>query len=108
LGSESGVEDLADEDNSDNKNKGSCEEAEAATASSVIENPRKKPKALPDIDENSEQPIINNEGSQKAPSNSGKKKYCQQLRRRICQKNKKMSLKCLVPGKDGSLILKSR
>jgi hypothetical protein len=31
LGSESGVEELADEDNSDNKNKGSCEEAEAAT-----------------------------------------------------------------------------
>ena len=36
LGSESGVEELADEDSSDNENKGSSEETEAATASSVI------------------------------------------------------------------------
>jgi hypothetical protein len=89
LGSESGVEELADEDSSDNENKGSCEEAEAATASSVIENPRKKPKVLPDIDKNSEQPVLNKEGSQKAPSNSGKKKYCQQSRKRICQKTRR-------------------
>jgi hypothetical protein len=75
LGSESGVEELADEDSSDNENKGSCEEAEATTANSVIENPRTKPRVLPDIDENSGQPVLNKEGSQKAPSNSGKKKY---------------------------------
>jgi hypothetical protein len=36
LGSESGVEELADDDSSDNENKGSSEEAEAATPSSVI------------------------------------------------------------------------
>ena len=75
MGSESGVEELADEDSSDNENKGSNEEAEAATASSVIEKPEKKPKVLPDIDENLEQPVLNKEGSQKAPSNCGKKKY---------------------------------
>ena len=75
MGSESGVEELADEDSSDNENKGSCEEAEAATASSVIEKPQKKTKVLPDIDENSEQPVINKDGSQKAPSKSEKKKY---------------------------------
>jgi hypothetical protein len=46
LGSESGVEELADEDSSDNKNKGSCEEAEAATASSVIEKPQKKTESI--------------------------------------------------------------
>ena len=108
MGSESGVEELADEDNSDNKNKGSCEEAEAATASSVIENPRKKPKVLPDIDENSEQPIINNEGSQKTPSNFWEEEILSTIKKKNLSKNKKMSLKCLVPGKDGSLILKSR
>jgi hypothetical protein len=75
LGSESGVEELADEDSSDNENKCSSEEAEAATANSVIEKTLKKTKVLPDIDENSEQPVLNKEGSQKAPSNSGKKKY---------------------------------
>jgi hypothetical protein len=75
LGSESGVEELADEDSSDNENKGSNEETEAATASSVIEKPQKKTKVLPDIDENSEQPVINKDGSQKAPSKSEKKKY---------------------------------
>ena len=36
LGSESGVEELADDDSSDNENKGSNEETEAATAGSVI------------------------------------------------------------------------
>jgi hypothetical protein len=42
MGSESGVEELADEDSSGNENKGSCEEAEATTANSVIANPRTK------------------------------------------------------------------
>jgi hypothetical protein len=37
----------------------------ATTASSVIENPQKKPKILPDIDENSEQPVLNKEGIKK-------------------------------------------
>ena len=73
MGSESGVEELADEDSTDNENKCSSEEAEAATANSVIEKTLKKTKVLPDIDENSEQPVLNKEGSQKAPSNSGKK-----------------------------------
>jgi hypothetical protein len=44
----------------------------------VIENPRKKTKVLPDIDENSEQPVLSKEGSQKAPSNFGKKTYNQE------------------------------
>ena len=65
MGSESGVEELADEDSSDNKNKGSSEETEAATASSVIEKPQKKTKVLPDIDENSEQPVLNKQGIKK-------------------------------------------
>ena len=65
MGSESGVEELADEDSSDNENKGSNEETEAATASSVIEKPQKKTKILPDIDENSEQPVLNKEGIKK-------------------------------------------
>ena len=69
MGTESGVEELPDEDSSDNENKGSNEETEAATASSVIEKPQKKTKILPDIDENSEKPVLNKEGSQKAPSN---------------------------------------
>ena len=46
MGLQSGVEELADEDSSDNKNKGSCEEAEAATASRVIEKPEKKTESI--------------------------------------------------------------
>jgi len=65
LGSESDVEELADEDSSDNGNKGSNEETEATTASNVIEKPQKKTKILPDIDENSEQPVLNKEGIKK-------------------------------------------
>ena len=65
MGSDSGVEELADEDSSDNENKGSNEETEAATASNVIEKPQKKPKILPDIDGNSEQLVLNQEGIKK-------------------------------------------
>ena len=75
MGSDSVVDELAYEDSSDNENKGSNEEAEAATASSAIEKPQKKTKVLPDIDENLELPVLNKDGSQKAPSKYEKKKY---------------------------------
>jgi hypothetical protein len=108
LGSESGVEELADEDSSDNENKCSSEEAEAATANSVIEKTLKKTKVLPDIDENSEQPVLNKEGSQKRLRILGRKQTLSTIKKKNLSKNKKISLKSLVPGKEGSLILKSR
>jgi hypothetical protein len=107
LGSESGVEELADEDSSDNENKGSNEETEAATTSSVIENPQKKTKIFPDIDENSEQPVLNKEGITKRLRILRRRNTLSTIKEKNLSKNK-VSLKILVPGKDGSIIFKSR
>ena len=107
MGSESGVEELADEDSSDNENKGSNEETEAATASSVIEKPQKKPKVLPDNDENSEQPVLNKEGIKKRLRILRRRNTLSTIKKKNLSKNK-VSLKSLVPGKDGSIIFKSR
>ena len=108
MGSESGVEELADEDSSDNKNKGSNEETEAATASSVIEKPPKKTKVLPDIDENSEQPVLNKEGIKKRLRILRRRNTLSTIKKKNLSKKKRVSLKSLVPGKDGSIIFKSR
>ena len=108
MGSESGVEELADEDSSDNKNKGSNEETEAATASSVIEKPQKKKKVLPDIDENSKQPVLKKEGIKTRLRILRRRNTLSTIKKKNLSKNKRVSLKSLVPGKDGSIIFKSR
>ena len=108
MGSESGVEELADEDSFDNENKGSNEETEAATASSVIEKTQKKTKILPDIDENSEQPVLNKEGIKKRLRILRRRNTLSTIKKKNLSKNNKVSLKSLVPGKDGSIIFKSR
>ena len=93
MGSESGVEELADEDSSDNENKCSSEEAEAATANSVIEKTLKKTKVLPDIDENSEQPVLNKQGIKKRLRILRRRNTLSTIKKKNLSKNKRVSKK---------------